>query len=131
MKTSGEIATGIYKYVKEHLGGLISGQVINDKDRIETGKEDIVIKVLANNLAQLQESYVNVNIYVPDVLRKEVYVRKDERVIQLERAAMDLFEKPFRVDGARVVIENQTTLASNNGRDHVINNKLLYQIINE
>ena len=133
MKTQDEITTEIYRYVKASaLAAAVSGKVINGKDRSpKSSLEDVVVKVLGGRLGQVQECYVNVNIYVPDTYHDGQYEKDDERVPLLERTAMDLFEKPIHIDAARITIDSQTTMPSNSGKEHVINNKLLYQIINE
>lgn len=132
MKTVDEIATDVFRYVKASaLASAVNGKVINGKDRdVSSTTEDIVVKVLANNLAQMQEAYLNVNIYVPDKYNKRQYVKDEERVPLLERLAIDNLSV-FHVDDARVTAESQTTLASQNGKEHIINLRLLYRITQE
>ena len=133
MKTPDEITTDIFRYVKQSaLASAVTGKIINGKDRTpDSTKEDVTVKILANNLGQLQGAYINVNIYVADTQRGGQYQKDDVRVPLLERTALDVFEKPFHLNGARVVIDSQTTFPSQNGKEHIINNKLLYHIVNE
>ena len=130
-QTSDDILTRIYRYVKAtELAETISGEVIKGKDRKANSRtEDIVIKILANHLAQRQEAYVNVNIYVPDVESDGHFEKNDTRCNELERLSMDLLEV-FWVGTARVTCEEQQTYPVANGREHVINNKLLFTIEN-
>ena len=133
MKTSDEITTDIYRYVKQSaLASAVTGKIINGKDRTSNStKEDVTVKMLANNLGQRQGAYINVNIFVPDTIRSGQYEKDDSRVPLLEGTAMDVFEQPFHINGARIVLDSQLTFASDNGKEHIINNKLLYHIINE
>ena len=133
MKTSDEITTDIYRYIKQSaLASAVTGKIINGKDRTPNStKEDVTVKMLANNLGQRQGAYINVNIFVPDTIRSGQYEKDDSRVPLLERTAMDVFEKPIHIEGARIVLDSQLTFASENGKEHIINNKLLYHIINE
>ena len=133
MKTEDEITTEIYHYIKQSkLAAEINGKIINGKDRQPNATtEDVVIKVAGGNLAQRQEAKVNVNIYVQDNFRNGQYEQNDERVPLLQRTAMDIFQDAFRTGDARVTIEQQKTYQSQNGREHVINNSLVYHIIND
>ena len=135
MVTEDEIRTQVFRFIKQTpLASLVTGRVINGRDRAANAtSEDIVIKVNGNNLAQKQEAFVIVNIYTQDVLMNGEYVPNDERIPLVERAALDLFETAKRVGDARLSLpkDGQKLLASQNGREHVVSNKLLYQIINE
>lgn len=133
MKTPDEITTDIYRYIKQStLASVVTGKIINGKDRTPNStKEDVTVKVLANNLGQVQGAYINVNIYVPDTLRKGQYEKDDVRTPLLERTAMNVFQNPFHLDGARVVIDTQMTNPSPDGKEHIITNKLKYHIVNE
>lgn len=133
MKTSDEITTDLYRYIKQSvLASAVTGKIINGKDRTPNStKEDVTVKMLANNLGQRQGAYINVNIFVPDTIRSGQYEKDDSRVPLLERTAMDVFETPIHIKGARIVLDSQLTFASDNGKEHIINNKLLYHIINE
>ena len=130
-QTSDDILTRIYRYIMgTELATTISGEVIKGKDRqVNSQNEDIVIKILANRPAQRQEAYVNVNIYVPDKESDGHYEKNDLRCNELERLSMDLLEV-FWVGDSRITCEEQTTMAVANGREHVINNKLLFTIEN-
>ena len=133
MKTSDEIATDIFRYVKRSaLATAVTGKIINGKERTPNStKEDVTVKVLANNIGQKQGAYINVNVFVPDTIRSGQYEKDDSRVPLLERTAMDVFDPPFHINGARIVLDSQLVFPSENGKEHIINNKLLYHVINE
>lgn len=135
MRTEDEIRTDVYRFIKQSpLASVVTGKVINGKDRAANATtEDIVIKVNGNNLGQRQEAFVIINIYTQDNLRDGEYVLNDERVPLIERTVLDLFETAKRIGGARLSLpkDGQTLIAARNGREHVVSNKILYQIINE
>lgn len=131
MRTPDDITTSIYRYVVEHLGDTISGNVYNNMDRpLNSDREDIVIRIIANATSQRQEATINVNIYVPDILKGSEYVYDGERLPQMEREAINVLERFFAGE-ALVVMESQLTMPSATGKEHVINNRLNYQVINE
>ena len=124
MRTEDEIRTDVYRFIKQSpLASVVTGKVINGKDRAVNG----------NNLGQRQEAFVIINIYTQDNLRDGEYVLNDERVPLIERTVLDLFETAKRIGGARLSLpkDGQTLIAARNGREHVVSNKILYQIINE
>ena len=132
MRTSDDISTSIYRYVTASpLRDAITGSIYNGVDRPHNAdREDIVVKVIANITAQKQLASVNVNVYVPDILRGVDYVQDGDRLPYLERMSIDVLERFFTEEGALVVMESQTTMPSISGREHVINNNLNYQFIN-
>lgn len=134
MKTEDEIRTAVFRLIKSSpLSQIISGRIINGKDRSPNAStEDIVIKVNGNNIAQKQEAFVIMNIYTQDNLREGEYVMNDDRIPLLERAVLDYFDVAKHIDDARLSLEpdGQSLMVSQNGKEHVISNKLRYQIIN-
>lgn len=132
IRTPGSIAIDIFKYVKASpLAAVVNGEVLKSIDRKPNSKtEDVVIKVLTNRPAQSQQTVINVNIYVPDFFENGQYEKNGERCDELEEKAASVFEV-FHVNGARVVLDSQTTYQEDNANAHVINNRLLYRIINE
>ena len=99
-------------------------------------KEDIVISVLANDTKQKQVAYVNVNIYVADDDvdgQSEEHTRRLRKLCQM---SFDLFDNvrgnDFRLSLTDPNFEcGQRVIASAATSEHVINNKLLYQFVNE
>ena len=133
IRTPGCIATDIYKYVTgSPLADAINGEVLKSIDRKPNADtEDVVIKVLANRPAQKQQTVINVNIYIPDFINENgQYEKNGERCDELEEIAASVFYV-FHLNGARVVLDSQTTFQEDNANAHVINNRLLYTVINE
>ena len=109
----------------------VSGELCKRKRPHNSSAEDVVISVLANNIAQKQMAYVNVNVYVKDDDIDGQNEEQSQRLRLLCQLSMQSVEaihgKDYKVsfddtDGQRV-IESEG--------EHIINNKLLYQIINE
>ena len=132
IRTEGEIVTDIYKYVAgSPLAVVVNGEIIKSRNRpLNSDKEDIVIKPLANQPGQTQVTIVNCNIYVPDEIDNGQYEKNGARCDELERLSATLFEV-FHLSGARVILDSQHTYQVENARAHVINNRLLYTVINE
>lgn len=115
----------------------VNGKLYKRKRPINSTSEDVVISVLANNMAQRQMANINVNIYV-----KDDYVKTDDeeqgqneeqsqrlrKLCQLAIQSVNAIHgKDFRVTFDK---ENGQRVIESEG-EHIINNKLLYQIINE
>lgn len=127
MKSDIDIKDDLYNYLKgsslvKEVSGKLSKTVRPDK----SNKEDIVISVLANVNSEIQESYVNVNIYVQDILRGEQYEEDTIRLRKLCKIASELLEVG-RGDNYRFVLESQKVMEVNGKNEHFINNKLLYK----
>lgn len=132
IKSEGQIVTEIYKYVvTTSLASSITGKVLKSVDRDpNSSDEDIVIKALANSPRQVQETIVNLNIYVPDNLDEGQYVKNGSRCDELEAIACLVLEV-FWIGGARISLEEQHTYKVQDARCHVINCRLLYKIENQ
>ena len=138
MKTDIDIKDDIWRVIKKSpLFKEVTGELKKTSVRPkESRKEDIVISILANNIRQKQMAYVNVNIYVADNYVDGQNEENSERLRRLCNMAFYVFENvrgfDFRLsltepnfDCGQIVIESEGT------SEHVINNKILYQIINE
>lgn len=137
MKSDIDIKDDIWAVIKESDLLKVVRQLRKTSVRPrESRDEDIVISVLANATKQKQIAYVNVNIYVAD---DNVDGQSEERSVRLRRLcqmSFDLFDNvrghDFRLSltdqnydcGQRVIVSEATS-------EHVINNKIVYQIINE
>jgi len=140
MKSDGNIKDDVYDIViKSALAQEVSGVVKTTKRPHGSTSEDIVISVLANQMAQRQEAYVNVNVYVKDDNVDGQYEESRERVERLCQLCLDLFDnvrgEDFRLsirtgDGDNGGSQCQRVIDIGTG-EHVINNKLLYQVIND
>lgn len=132
MKSDIDIKDDIYiALLNSPLMKEVSGELCKRKRPHNSSAEDVVISVLANNIAQKQMAYVNVNVYVKDDDIDGQNEEQSQRLRLLCQLSMQSVEaihgKDYKVsfddtDGQRV-IESEG--------EHIINNKLLYQIINE
>lgn len=98
--------------------------------------EDIIISILANDTKQKQVAYVNVNIYVADDYIDCQSEENSDRLRKLCKMSFDLFDnvrgKDFRLSLTDPNYEcGQRVIESSGSSEHVVNNKVLYQIINE
>lgn len=137
MKSDIDIKDDVYKVVnKSPLHKAVNGVLRKTLRPKDSDKEDIVISILANETKQAQIAYVNVNVYVPDEDVKGQYEEATVRLRQLCQLSFDLFlnvcDKDFRLTIADKNYQcGQRVLDVPEAHCHVINNKLLYQIINE
>lgn len=135
MKTDIDIKDDVYRAVaNSSLAQEVSGIVSKTLRPANSTAEDIVISVLASQNAEVQQAYVNVNVYVPDLdipysVGGETVIQKEENTKRL-RILCDKAKKLFELvigDTYRITLDSQSVLASNTGEEHIINNKLLYQ----
>lgn len=133
MKTGEDIKDDVYKALKgTDLVKEVTG-TLRKRDRLEiSDKEDVIISILGNELAQYQTAYVNVNIYVQDVWGEGQLEMHDRRIKQLCRMAMDEM-RVIRLDGGRIriTLEKQEVIRLKDNNEHMINNRLLYAIIHD
>lgn len=131
MKSDIEIKDDIYMYIKgSTLDYEATGKLCKTKRPSDSDYEDIVISVLANQNAQIQEALVNVNIYVKDVIRNN---QAEENTIRL-RKLCELAEgllKVGRGNDYRFILDSQRVLEVEGKNEHFINNKLLYRQCND
>lgn len=138
MKSDIDIKDDVWKVIsKSALLKEVTGKLKKTSIRPKGSRsEDIVISVLANDTKQKQVAYVNVNIYVTD---DDVDGQSEEctaRLRKLCQMSFDLFDNvrgnDFRLSLTDPNYEcGQRVIESSGTSEHVINNKLLYQIINE
>lgn len=130
-----DIKDRIFQHLKgsaleQSITGVLS-KTIRPKD---SDKEDVVISILANNCAQLQELYVNVNIYVKDdVITRDgsqQYEMNVARCRELCRLSYDALESGVG-DGFRFNIESQRVFEVDAIHSHMINNRIIYKNLNE
>lgn len=138
MKTDIDIKDDIWRVIKKSpLFKEVTGELKKTSVRPkESRKEDIVISVLANNIRQKQMAYVNVNIYVADNYVDGQSEENSERLRRLCNMAFSVFENVRGVDFRLSLTDpnfdcGQRVIESEGTSEHVINNKILYQTINE
>ncbi|WP_300701317.1 hypothetical protein [Bacteroides sp.] len=133
MKSDIEIKDDIYKVIKgSALEKAVTGKLKKTKRPSNSDKEDIVISILDNGSGQIQEAFVNVNIYVPDDMRDGQAEEQSIRLRELCKLSYELLfncrSNGFRVDSSG---SKQRVLEVNGKDEHFINNKLLYKQSNE
>lgn len=138
MKSDIDIKDDVWKVInKSGLMKEVTGKLKKTSVRPRGSRsEDIIISILANETKQKQIAYVNVNIYVADDDRDNQSEEASERLRKLCQMSFDLFDNvrgnDFRLSLTDPNYEcGQSVIESAATSEHVINNKLLYQIINE
>lgn len=134
MKSDIDIKDALYTFLKgtqlaEEATGSICKRSVRDP---KSEKEDIVIKVVANVVGQKQEATIYVNVYVQDdyISTHAQNEEKTSRLRTLSQLCLTELET-FRLDDARVKLEEQRIIEAGNDKEHVISNKLNYELINE
>lgn len=130
MKTNKEIVDDIKQYLEgTSIPSEITG-VITSLDRPKNSKkEDVCIKVLSNDIGQLQMAIINVNLYVPDVKKDGQMVENEPRTRKLQRMMADVLE---RHHGGFYYFKSDTTsvFKVDNIDEHLINFRLIYKTVN-
>ncbi len=131
MKSDIDIKDDIYHHIKgSELEKMVTGKLSKTLRPAKSDKEDIVISILANSNTEIQEAFVNVNIYVADLLRNEQYEENTIRLRKLCNASKKLFEVG-RGNSYRFTLEEQRVMEVQGTNEHFINNKLLYKFSKE
>ena len=131
MKSDIEIKDDIYQIIKgSTLEKAVTGKLKKTRRPANSNKEDIVISILENGSGQVQEAFVNVNIYVSDDVRDGQAEENSSRLRQLCKLATELLEVP-RGEDYRFTLDKQRVMEVNGKNEHFINNKLLYKQVNE
>ena len=131
MKSDIEIKDDIYQIIKgSTLEKAVTGKLKKTRRPANSNKEDIVISILENGSGQVQEAFVNVNIYVSDDVRDGQAEENSSRLRQLCKLATELLEVQ-RGEVYRFTLDKQRVMEVNGKNEHFINNKLLYKQVNE
>lgn len=132
MRNEMEIKDDVYHLLKnsdliKEVNGQLSKTIRPDK----SCKEDVIISVLTPNPnRQIQEVYLNVNVYVADIKRGSQYEENTIRIRQL----MTLSDKALgcaRCKHYYLTLDEQKSYEVPGKNEHMINNKVLYQFCNE
>lgn len=131
MRSDIDIKDDIYNHIKDSaLERAVTGKLKKTKRPNGSDKEDIVISILDNGSGQIQEAFVNVNIYVKDNIRDGQAEVNDPRCRELCKVAIEVLGVG-RGSGFRFTLEKQRVMPVNGKNEHFINNKLLYKQVNE
>lgn len=145
MKSDIDIVDDVYNYLRDNADfwsemsayGFASTSLV--KETRQGGVENIVISVLANggNLDDIQEAFVNVNVFVKDLKNVEstegagevtTYYENRNRIrpiCQIMDKYLSMYGETFLVD-----LDEQRVLADEATHTHFVNNKVLYKQIN-
>lgn len=68
-KTGSEVENDVYAILKSSaIKTLITGDIYKDGTRpLDSKKEDVIVNFISGVDGQIQEGFVNVNVYVPDI----------------------------------------------------------------
>lgn len=128
MKTDIDIRDDVFTFLKTSpIMAEVTGKLYTGKRPIESNLEDVCISVLANSLSDKQEAYVNVNIYIKDISRKGINEENTKRIRLISRIALDCLRSVS--NDYRLTISEQKTIELESIGYHVINNKVLYQFV--
>lgn len=131
MKSDIDIKDDIYLFIKDsELEKAVNGKLSKTVRPFKSNEEDIVISILSNKNAQIQEAFVNVNIYVSDVNRANQSEENSLRLRELCNIAKSLLEVG-RGNDFRFMLDSQRVMQVEGKNEHFINNKLLYRQCNE
>lgn len=135
MKSDIDIKDDVYQIVTaSKLKAAVTGKICKrNRTAYPNGsqtKEDICISVLANQTKQLQNAFVNVNIYVQDETTEGQKEEKSSRLRDLCQLSFSIFES-VRGSDFRLSLDEQRVVPCEETDEHIISNKLLYQTIND
>lgn len=131
MKSDIEIKDDIFNYLKgSELEKAVTGKLCKTLRPANSDLEDIVISILENGNGQIQEAFVNVNIYVTDNVRDGQAEEDSIRLRELCKLSSTILELHNAGD-YRFFLDKQRVLKVNGKEEHFINNKLLYRQCND
>lgn len=131
MKSDIDIKDDIFMFIKgSELENSVTGKLSKTIRPSNSNDEDIVISILSNQNAQIQEAFINVNIYVPDLIRDGQSEENTIRLRELCNLSKNLLEVG-RGNDFRFQLDSQRVMQVQGKDEHFINNKLLYRQCNE
>lgn len=132
MRNEMEIKDDVYHLLKgSPLMDAVTGKLSKTLRPADSSNEDVVISVLTPNPnRQVQELYLNINVYVADVKRGTQYEENTARLRELMTIAEQTLN---RAHGKhyRLTLYEQKSYEVPGRNEHFINNKVLYQFCNE
>lgn len=132
MKNEMEIKDDVYHLLKDSdLIKNVNGKLSKTLRPDGSNKEDVVISVLTPTPdRQIQEVYLNVNVYVADVKRGNQYEENTIRLKELMTLSKNAFDLA-KGKGYRLSLAEQKSYEVPGKNEHFINNRVLYQYCNE
>lgn len=133
MMTDIDIKDDIFNLIKDsELAKSLSGQIYKTGVKpLNSKKEDCVINIAGNQNGEIQRAIVNVNIHVPDlyIAKDKTWVEDTKRLRVLCKLAEQLFTSKRVKRMRKVELESQRVFADQ-GNEHFINNRILFNIYN-
>lgn len=127
MKTSCEISDDIYAFVKTlNIVEVVNGTLYANGRPKNSQREDVTIEVTDNLFGDPQRAYVEVNIFVKDILTNEQYDEDKKRLRELSRIALDELKPHHGVD-YYAYLDEQVIKKSKVSNEHYVSNVLLYK----
>lgn len=119
-----EVKDAVYALLKNvGIDEEISGKIYKEQRPMNSTKEDVEISVLASSVAQNQDFIVNVNVFVPDIKRKDEMIENTPRLRELCQTFLEALE--YVADGAYLfILDSQRVLKYLDADLHAINNRL-------
>lgn len=132
MKNEMEIKDDVYHLLKDSdLIKNVNGKLSKTLRPDGSDKEDVVISVLTPTPdRQIQEVYLNVNVYVADVKRGNQYEENTIRLKELMTLSKNAFDLAKEKKYSLALAE-QKSYETPGKNEHFINNKIIYRICNE
>ena len=131
MTTEIDIKDWLYRLLADILPeGTISGKVYKDQRPVNSKVEDVVIGLPASTAGQVQMFTANVNVYVPDIPRKNEMIENTKRLRALSRVFSDLLEYNTQ-EGLKAEMQSQHVFKVANMDFHAINNSIEIRSANE
>lgn len=134
MKTSFDLDEMVVKLLsKSDAKKSISGGIYFQNDRPgDSAKEDIVVNTISVSQEYLPQTATgNVNIYVPDVIRKiggvERFMPNNKRLSELSKVVLRVL-RDARLDGLKVISESQSVLQEKSINQHFVNIRITWNI---
>jgi hypothetical protein len=129
MRTTLDAVSIVYKLINTSaLKTMITGQVLKDK-RVCSGKEDIVINSLPMSGRGMQRCTVNVNIHVPDVEAKHVFVPDNSRFNALLTVAVSLLENFNGSDYTAWLDMQSNPIEQTDIKEHYVNLRIEFKFL--
>ena len=131
MKTDVDIRQDLLAYIKvSAIKDAISGQVRIIPRSSQSDAEDCIISVLDSDSEQVQDAFVNVNVYVPNIVSGGESVENVSRTKLIATVCSEVL-RDFYVGGDWYHLAKQRILPVNGKDEYVINNKIKCRINNE
>ena len=126
-----EIKDIVYKMIYGSiLHKSVNGVLKKTKRSVNSTTEDIIISVLDSDTRQLQQAFVNVNIYCADDIVNGQAEECTIRLRELCRIADD-FLSVQHINGIRITLDKQKVFEVDGKDEHMINNRLLLTFAHE